>query len=148
MNNTDTRIVSLLIKNGRMAYADIARELGVSRAHVRERVKKLQEDGVIEQFTAVINPEKLGKTLSAFLDVKVAPVAIEELARELSQQPEVVSLYIMSDLQSLHIHTLTQDFEALDRFTSRHIFSRPNILSAECKTLLSRVKHRRGGPRL
>lgn len=145
---TDNLIINLLIKNGRASYADIAREIGVSRAYVRQRVQHLQENGVIEQFTAVINPLKLGKSLSAFLDVKVAPQGIEQIANQLAECPEVVSLYIMSDMKSLHIHTLTDDFEALDRFTRKHIFSREHIIEVDCKTLLTRIKHRRGGPRL
>jgi len=90
----------------------------------------------------------MGKAVSAFFDVKAAPQGIEVIARELSAQPEVVSLYIMNDMQSLHIHTLTENMEALEHFTSRHLFSREHILSVDCKTLLSRLKHRRGGPRL
>ena len=146
--NTDNHIINLLIKNGRASYADIAREIGVSRAYVRQRVQKLVDDGMIEQFTAVINPNKLGKSLSAFLDVKVSPQGIEEIAHELANCPEVVSLYIMSDMKSLHIHTLTNDIDALDRFSQEHLFSREHIIDVDCKTLLKRVKNRRGGPRL
>ncbi len=146
--NIDNHIINLLIKNGRASYADIARDIGVSRAYVRQRVQKLQDEGIIEQFTAVINPLKLGKSLSAFLDVKAAPQGIEKIARDLAQCPEVVSLYIMSDMKSLHIHTLTDDIESLDRFTRENIFSREHIIEVDCKTLLTRVKNRRGGPRL
>jgi Lrp/AsnC family transcriptional regulator, leucine-responsive regulatory protein len=148
MNSLDTRLLGLLIKDGRAAYAELARQLGISRAHARERVQKLIDDGVIEQFTAVVNPEKLGKAVSAFFDVKAAPQGIETVARDLSAQPEVVSLYIMNDMQSLHIHTLTEDMEALERFSSRHLFGREHVTSVDCKTLLSRLKNRRGGPRL
>ena len=66
MNTTDTELLNLLIKDGRMSYADIARQLGISRAHARTRVNALVEEGVIEQFTAVVNPEKLGKAISTF----------------------------------------------------------------------------------
>ena len=54
----------------------------------------------------------------------------------------------MSDLQSLHIHTLTDNYETFDRFVRARIFNRPEILSVDCKTLMTRVKHRRGGARL
>lgn len=148
MNKLDTDILSLLVKNGRLAFAEIARELDVSRAHVRDRVQRLLDDGVIEQFTAVINPEKLHKTVSAFLDIKVAPREIETTAQELAAQPEVASLYIMSDMKSLHVHLLTDSSETLDQFVRKHVFARDHIISVECKTLLSRIKHRRGGPRL
>jgi len=144
----DTKILGLLIKDGRASFAEIARSLNVSRAHVRERVQKLMDDGVIEQFTAVVNPEKLGKAVSAFFDVKVAPQGIEQMARDLAAQPEVVSLYIMNDMQSLHMHTLTEDMAQLEQFSAAHLFGREVVRSVDCKTLMSRLKNRRGGPRL
>lgn len=148
MNKLDTEILGMLIKNGRLSFAEIARQLDVTRAHVRDRVQALLDDGYIEQFTAVINPEKLGKTVSAFLDVKVAPQGLEPIAQELANQAEVVSLYIMSDMRSLHVHTLTDTHEALLAFVSRQLFSREYVLSVDSHTLMKRIKNRRGGPRL
>lgn len=144
----ETPILRLLIKNARMSYSDIARELDCSRAYAREQVNRLMQDGLIEQFTVVLNPDKMGKTLSTFVDARIAPWRLEETARELADTPEVVSLYIMSDMQSLHIHTLTDDNETLYRFLQNHLLGRDYVLSLDCKTLMSRVKHRRGGPRL
>jgi Lrp/AsnC family transcriptional regulator, leucine-responsive regulatory protein len=148
MNKTDAALINILVKDGRASFADIARQLGISRAHARTRVQALVDSGVIELFSAVINPEKLGKVISTFVDLRVAPAAMEALSQELADCPEVVSLYIMSDLQSLHIHTLTDNYESFDRFVRAHIFNRPEILSVDCKTLMTRVKHRRGGARL
>lgn len=148
MNKLDSALLNILIKDARASFADIARQLDISRAHARARVQALVEAGVIEQFSAVVNPEKLGKVVSTFIDLRVAPVALEPVSQQLADCPEVVSLYIMSDLQSLHIHTLTDSVETFDAFVRKHIFNRPEILAVDCKTLLSRVKNRRGGARL
>lgn len=148
MNKLDSALLNILIKDARASFADIARQFDISRAHARARVQALVESGVIEQFSAVVNPEKLGKVVSTFIDLRVAPVALEPISEELANCPEVVSLYIMSDLQSLHIHTLTDSVETFDAFVRKHIFNRPEILSVDCKSLLSRVKNRRGGARL
>lgn len=148
MNKTDHALLNILIKDSRTSYADIARQLGISRAHARARVQALVESGVIEKFTAVVNPEKLGKGISTFIDLTVAPHAIQAVADRLASSLEVVSLYIMSDLKSLHIHTLTDSYESFDRFVREHVFNRPEILTVDCKALMTRVKHRRGGARL
>ena len=68
MNELDAALLSLLIKDSRLSFADIARQLGCSRAHARARVQALLEEGTVEQFTAVVNPEKLGKVTSTFVD--------------------------------------------------------------------------------
>lgn len=148
MNKLDSDVLSLLVRDARMSFADIARELGVSRAHARNRVQALVDAGVIEQFAAVVNPDKLGKVVSAFVDLKVRPAELQAVAEELADCPEVVSLYIMNDLQSLHIHTLTDSPETFEAFVRRRIFNRPEIVSVDCKTLLARVKNRRGGMRV
>jgi Lrp/AsnC family leucine-responsive transcriptional regulator len=148
MNKLDNALLNLLIKDGRSSFADIARQLKISRTHARDRVQGMVESGLIEQFTAVINPEMLGKTISSFVDIKVAPSVIEIIAEDLASQPEVVSLYIMTDLQSLHIHTLTDSNETFNQFVSDHLFSNPDILSINSTALLRRIKHRRGGARL
>jgi len=148
VNKLDSDILNILVRDARTPFADIARELGISRAHARNRVQALVDAGLIEQFSAVINPDKLGKVVSAFVDLKVRPAELQAVAHELADCPEVVSLYIMSDLQSLHVHTLTDSQESFETFVRRRIFNRPEILSVESKTLLARVKHRRGGARL
>lgn len=148
MNRLDSELLALLVRDARMSYADLARELGISRAHARNRVQALVDAGVIEQFAAVVNPDKLGKVVSAFVDLKVRPAELQAVAEELADCPEVVSLYIMNDLQSLHIHTLTDSPETFEAFVRRRIFNRPEIVSVDCKTLLARVKNRRGGMRV
>lgn len=148
MNKLDNALLNILIKDSRTSFADIARQLNISRAHARTRVQALVDSGVIEKFTAVVNPEKLGKSISTFIDLTVAPAAIEAVAERLASTVEVVSLYIMSDLKSLHIHTLTDSYETFDAFVREHIFNHPDILAVDCKALLTRVKHRRGGARL
>lgn len=148
MNALDKKIVALLVDDGRMSFADIARALDISRVHARDRVLHLMEEGVIEKFTVIVNPEKVGTVVSAFLDVEVDPQGIETVADDLARQPEVVSLYIMSDMTSLHIHTLTEDNTGLEDFVRRNLFSRQHVVKISCKLLLSRVKNRRGGPRI
>lgn len=148
LSKLDSALLNILVKDGRASFADIARQLGISRAHARARVQALQASGVIELFGAVINPEKLGQVVSTFLDIQVSPVALEAVAQELADCNEVVSLYIMSDLRSLHVHALTDSVPTFEAFVRRHLFNRPEILSVDCKTLLTRVKNRRGGARL
>lgn len=148
MDTIDRGILDLLVEDCRMSFAEIGRRIGLSRSQVRDRVQVLLDEGVIEAFTAVVNPGKLGRPISAFLDARIRPDAIEDFCERLAAAPEVVSLYLMSDMQSLHIHTLTDTEADLDAFVSAHFFSRDGVLGIDCKQLLRRVKHRRGGPRV
>lgn len=148
MEKVDSAILELLVDDCRLSFAEIGRRVGISRAYARERVRHLVDEGVIEKFTAVVDPVKLGRSVSSFLDVRISPTHIEDFCTELANTPEVISLYLMSDMQSLHIHTLTDSEAHLDAFVREHFFARDGVLSIDCKMLLRRIKNRRGGPRL
>lgn len=67
IDETDRKIIRALNANGRISYTDLAKDIGLSRVAVQGRIQALMDTGVIERFTAVINPEKIGIGVSAFL---------------------------------------------------------------------------------
>jgi Lrp/AsnC family transcriptional regulator, leucine-responsive regulatory protein len=66
----DRKIVSLLARNGRMSFTELARQAGLSVSAVHQRVRRLEQDGVIRGYAALFNPEDLGLPLTAFVSIK------------------------------------------------------------------------------
>jgi Lrp/AsnC family leucine-responsive transcriptional regulator len=66
----DRRIVSLLSRNGRMSFTELARQAGLSVSAVHQRVRRLEADGVITGYVALCNPEVIGLPLTAFVSIK------------------------------------------------------------------------------
>jgi Lrp/AsnC family transcriptional regulator, leucine-responsive regulatory protein len=66
----DRKIVSLLARNGRMSFTELARQAGLSVSAVHQRVRRLEQDGVIKGYAAMFNPEDIGLPLTAFVSVK------------------------------------------------------------------------------
>jgi Lrp/AsnC family transcriptional regulator, leucine-responsive regulatory protein len=66
----DRKIVSLLARNGRMSFTELARQAGLSVSAVHQRVRRLEQDGVIKGYAALFNPEDLGLPLTAFVSIK------------------------------------------------------------------------------
>jgi Lrp/AsnC family transcriptional regulator, leucine-responsive regulatory protein len=66
----DRKIVSLLARNGRMSFTELARQAGLSVSAVHQRVRRLEQDGVIKGYAAMFNPEDIGLSLTAFVSVK------------------------------------------------------------------------------
>jgi len=66
----DRKIVSLLARNGRMSFTELARQAGLSVSAVHQRVRRLEQDGVIKGYAAMFNPEDVGLPLTAFVSVK------------------------------------------------------------------------------
>jgi Lrp/AsnC family transcriptional regulator, leucine-responsive regulatory protein len=66
----DRKIVSLLARSGRMSFTELARQAGLSVSAVHQRVRRLEQDGVIKGYAAMFNPEDIGLPLTAFVSVK------------------------------------------------------------------------------
>jgi Lrp/AsnC family leucine-responsive transcriptional regulator len=66
----DRRIVSLLSRNGRMSFTELARQAGLSVSAVHQRVRRLEADGVITGYVALCDPEIIGLPLTAFVSIK------------------------------------------------------------------------------
>ena len=59
LDELDQKIVQLLIQNARMSYSEIGQKIGISRVAVKMRVQALEKRGIIEEYTTIINPQKI-----------------------------------------------------------------------------------------
>ena len=66
LDELDQKIVSLLIRNARMSYSEIGQKVGISRVAVKMRVKALEQKGIIEEYTTIINPQKISGAISCY----------------------------------------------------------------------------------
>jgi Lrp/AsnC family transcriptional regulator, leucine-responsive regulatory protein len=85
----DRRIVSLLSRNGRMSFTELARQAGLSVSAVHQRVRRLETDRVIAGYVALCDPEVIGLPLTAFVSIKpfdqAAPDDVPERLQELEE---------------------------------------------------------------
>ncbi|TCO75208.1 Lrp/AsnC family transcriptional regulator [Marinisporobacter balticus] len=72
MDTTDYRIIEILQNNGRISMKDLGKMVGLTSPAVTERVRRLEENGVITGYKAIIDPEKLDKNIQAFIDISMA----------------------------------------------------------------------------
>ena len=81
----DRRIVSLLSRNGRMSFTELARQAGLSVSAVHQRVRRLENEGVITGYVALCDPEVIGLPLTAFVSIKpFDPAAPDDLPARLA----------------------------------------------------------------
>ncbi|MFD1953493.1 Lrp/AsnC family transcriptional regulator [Paenibacillus thailandensis] len=144
IDDIDRKIIQALNKNGRISYTDLAKDIGLSRVAVQARINALMENGVIERFTAVINPEKIGINVSAFFNVEVEPKHLHEVADKLAEDPFVTSLYHMSGPSKLHMHGLFKSNHEMEVFLKEKLYKMPGVTSVDCQVLITRYKSRMG----
>ncbi|ASJ02275.1 AsnC family transcriptional regulator [Thermococcus profundus] len=93
MDELDRRILSLLQKNARLSYREIARELNVAVGTVYNRIKKMEETGVIKGFCVNIDYEKVGFGLTTVIGIKAEGREIVRIERKLAENPRVMQVY-------------------------------------------------------
>jgi Lrp/AsnC family transcriptional regulator, leucine-responsive regulatory protein len=144
LDEIDKMILSALHSNSRISYTDLAKKVNLSRVAVQARVQAMMEDGLLEKFTIVINPEKLGIRVSAFFNVEVEPQYLMKVAEQLANEPCVTSLYHMTGPSKLHMHGLFASNREMEQFLQDKLYPLPGIMSVETQILIKRYKSRMG----
>lgn len=94
MESTDRQILTLLAKDGRMSYTDIGRETGLSTSAAQQRVRRLEQRGLITGYRAEISAEALGLVLTAFIALKGSdPATDDQIPERLAHLNNIVSCY-------------------------------------------------------
>lgn len=90
VEDIDRRIIELLLRDGRMSYTDIGRETGLSTSATHQRVRRLEQRGVIKGYRAVVDHDHLGLPLTAFISVKPHdPAAPDDVPERLAAIAEL-----------------------------------------------------------
>jgi len=86
----DAKLLNLLVKDARLTLADLARKVGLSAPSVSERLKRLEEAGVIETYTAVMNPVAIGLPISAYIRIQPVPGKLQAVLTTIEGLEEIV----------------------------------------------------------
>ncbi|WP_024572833.1 chromate efflux transcriptional regulator ChrS [Bacillus subtilis] len=144
LDETDKQILTILHEEGRIYYTDLGKRVDLSRVAVQARINQLIEAGVIEKFTAVINPAKIGIHVSVFFNVEVEPQFLEEVALKLEEEPAVTSLYHMTGPSKLHMHGIFANDQEMEEFLTKRLYPLRGVVSVDCQMLIKRYKSRMG----
>jgi len=141
LDKTDLHILRLMQENARMSNADLARELGMAPSGVLERVKKLEQKNVLQQYTARINPVVLGQKMLAFIFIKVSDgPGCDTTARQLAEIPEVQEVHHIAGEDCYLVKVRTYDSSTLMSLMRGKFSKLPNLLSTRTTIVLETVK--------
>ena len=79
LDELDQKIIRLLIENARISYSDIGEETGISRVAVKARIQALEKRGVIEEYTTIINPQKISGAVSCYFEIETKPEYLAQI---------------------------------------------------------------------
>ena len=144
LDELDQKIIQLLVKNARRSYSDIGEKIGISRVAVKARIQTLENKGIIEEYTTIINPQKISGAVSCYFEIETKPDSFKEVTDILNKNDIVTQIYRVTGRDKLHVHAVASSNEEMEHFLHYVIDTLPGVLSCSCNTILSRVKDIKG----
>ena len=126
LDDTDQAIIALLRSDGRMPYRAIARDLALTEATVRSRVRRLEESNTM-RVVAVTDIEAAGYSMLLAIGVQVENRSPEAVARELAELPEVFSVNVAVGAHDVEILVVAEDQAALNDLIGRRLAAVPGV---------------------
>ena len=140
----DQKIVQLLIHNARMSYSAIGESVGISRVAVKARIQSLERRGIIEEYTTIINPQKISGAVSCYFEIETLPDALSNATEVLSQNQTITQIYRVTGQNKLHVHAVASSNEEMEALIRNVIDPLPGVVSSSCNIILSRIKDVKG----
>ena len=94
----------MLIENARISYSDIGKETGISRVAVKARIQALEKKGIIEEYTTIINPQKISGAVSCYFEIETKPDHLSQVTDILYNNDTVTQIYRVTGRDKLHVH--------------------------------------------
>ncbi|MFX1367625.1 MAG: Lrp/AsnC family transcriptional regulator [Promethearchaeota archaeon] len=124
LDKTDIRILEILQRDGRMSLANIAKEVDKGVSTVHARMKRLRKEGIIHQYTAVLDPVKLGRPTMGIILVTVryrvpgrkGVISQREFCEEIAQHPLVQEVHVLSGEFDVLLKVRTRDVQEMNSF--------------------------------
>ena len=144
LDRLDQEIIRLLIENARISYSDIGQKSGISRVAVKARIQALEKRGVIEEYTTIINPQKISGAVSCYFEIETSPDTLAQVAEILRRNETVTQVYRVTGKNKLHVHAVAASSEEMEELIRTVIDPLPGVVSCSCNIILSRIKDIKG----
>lgn len=142
MDNTDHRILEELSGNGRATVSEISRRVNLSVPAVAERIRKLEEAGIIEGYFAKVSRSKSGLRLLVFIHVQIdKPENAERFRNSIAEIPSILECHHIAGPYDYLLKVLLEDTDALEAFMSS-IKNIRGVVSTNTTVVLSTLKEK------
>lgn len=132
IDDTDLRLLDVLKHNARLSTRQLAEKTKIPMATVNRRLKKLTETGVIKEFGAVLDYEKLGLKTVAFVLIRSIPGADQsDVLYEAAKHPEVEDLAAIAGQFDILLKIRVKDTDALSEFLFKYVRNFPSVAATE-----------------
>lgn len=138
----DLRLLSALQTEGRSPNATLAEKVGLSASQISRRLSRLEEDGVIERYAALLRPEAVGLTVMAFSAISLERQAEQMDAFEdaVTRFPEIQECYSVTGEADFMLRIVARDLKSFADFLSQNLLRVPGVRAVRSSIVLHRIK--------
>ena len=141
----DRKIVRLLIGNARISYSDLGGAGGdLPGGGPHAGCRRWKKKGVIEEYTTVVNPQKISGAVSCYFEIETRPETLAEVAALLEGNETVTQIYRVTGKSKLHVHAVAASAGEMEQLMTGVIDRLPGVVCCDCNMILSRIKDIKG----
>lgn len=143
LDRTDLRILDILQRDGRLSNQEIAEQVSLSPSPCLRRIRRLEELGVIRQYVALVDPQRIGLGLLAYVTVKLekrGKMPMDEFRARVQTWPEVLACYAMTGDMDYLLRVHVEDLEHFSRLVMTQLLKQPGVVDVKSSFALDRIK--------
>lgn len=149
LDATDIALLTALQRQGRISNAELAERVGLSASACLRRVQRLEADGVIAGYAAVIDPKRIGLGLEAFVRVQLrdhSPAIVDGFVRQVQLWEEVIACHALTGEMDYLLQVMVEDLEHFSRFLLDRLLNDAGVADVNTSFVLREIKPRQSLP--
>ena len=142
LDETDRRILRALQRKGRMSNADLAEAIHLSPSACHRRVQRLEAEGVIRDYVALLDTRKMGMPTTVFVEIKLSAQAdevLEAFEKAVERVPDVLECHLMAGSADYLLKVVAEDTEDFARIHRQYLTRLPGVTQMESSFALRTV---------
>jgi Lrp/AsnC family transcriptional regulator, leucine-responsive regulatory protein len=143
LDDIDKRIVAALQAEGRLPIVDLADRVGLSATPCQRRVKRLEEEGVITRYAALVSPAAMGVGLQALVEITLddhSEKVVDAFEAAIRARTEVVACYAVTGDRDFLLHVQVPDLAAFSEFALKALLRMPGVRGTRSSFIMQAVK--------
>ncbi|MBT5072844.1 MAG: Lrp/AsnC family transcriptional regulator [Kordiimonadaceae bacterium] len=151
MDAIDRNIIKVLQQDGRLSNQELSDKVGLSPSPCLRRVRKLEQDGVITGYAAIVDQDNYGLPLSVFINIRLerhSDECIKSFEKGIGQIDEIMECYLMTGKSDYLLHVVSKDLKSYEIFVREKISTIPGIASIDSSFVFGQVKRNSAFPTL
>jgi len=144
LDATDKRLLESLQQDSKTSIKVLANTLNLTKSPIYDRIKRYENEGIIQKYVAILNSKKLQNTMVVFCSVSLDSQKLEQIERfskAVEDIPEVIECYLMGGANDFLLKVIVENLQAYHQFSAGKLAALPNVSQIKSTFVMNEIKH-------